>query len=131
MDCRLRLWREEENKRQSNQQSQAQSLATDTRPATNSPSNHRPVSVGLEAINDNLLNVHGYYYLGVALGLEQEGGHRAQIRCRQAQNFLCSDDTAMRMDSNIYSFSQNQSEGQPPPPMGQRGADIMMMRWGY
>ena len=41
---------------------------------TNLPSNHRPVSVGLEAIDDNLLNVHGYNVaLIIGLGMEQEG----------------------------------------------------------
>ena len=41
---------------------------------TNLPSNHRPVSVGLEAIDDNLLNVHGCNVaLIIGLGMEREG----------------------------------------------------------
>ena len=41
---------------------------------TNLPSNHRPVGVGLEAIDDNLLNVHGCNVaLIIGLGMEQEG----------------------------------------------------------
>ena len=69
---------------------------------TNLPSNHRPVSVGLEAIDDNLLNVHGCNVaLIIGLGMELEGGTDS----KEAQIF-CGTDATRRTDQTEPTASE-------------------------